>query len=165
MVFTFRIFGGIALGLAVLATARPAAAGELVPFKGTDSGMVQVVGQPPGTTEVITQDVSSGHGTHVGAYTLVGQETIDLTTLAISNGLATLTAANGDQIFLAYSGQAMPASTPGFLTSTFTATITGGTGRFAGATGSLTFSSIGSLATGQFTETVTGEITSPGAAK
>jgi hypothetical protein len=156
--------GSIVMGLAVLAAGVPAVAGNLVPFKGTDSGMVQVIGQPS-LTVVITHDVSSGHGTHVGAYMLEGQESIDLTTLAISNGMATLTAANGDEIFLSYSGQAMPSSTPGFLTSTFTATITGGTGRFGGAIGSLTFSSIGSLATGQFTETVIGEISSPGAAK
>lgn len=157
--------GTVVAGLLVLASLVPATAGELVPFHGTDSGTVHVIGQPSPTV-FVTQNISSGEGTLVGAYTLEGTEQLDVSmrqttgVVTISQGGAVLTAANGDQIFLSYSGQATVGAN-GLLTSTFPATVTGGTGRFAGATGTLIFSSVGSLG-GQFTETINGEFSSPG---
>jgi hypothetical protein len=52
-------------------------------------------------------------------------------------GNLTLTAANGDQIFATVTGEAV-GGTPDRLQIVETATITGGTGRFSGATGSFT---------------------------
>jgi len=48
------------------------------------------------------------------------------------------TAANGDKVYAEFTGIATPTATPGVLYIEDTATITGGTGRFAGATGSFT---------------------------
>ena len=50
-------------------------------------------------------------------------------------GTAELTAANGDKLTTNLAGVATPQDTPGvfFIVETFT--VTGGTGRFAGATG------------------------------
>jgi hypothetical protein len=48
------------------------------------------------------------------------------------------TAANGDTVYAEFTGIATPTAVPGVLYIEETATITGGTGRFAGATGSFT---------------------------
>jgi hypothetical protein len=46
-------------------------------------------------------------------------------------------AANGDRLFADLLGQSTPTATPNLISIVETVTITGGTGRFAGATGSL----------------------------
>lgn len=48
------------------------------------------------------------------------------------------TAAHGDKLCAEFTGMATPTATPGVLPIEETASITGGTGRFAGATGSFT---------------------------
>ena len=53
-------------------------------------------------------------------------------------GTAVLTAANGDQLFTTASGTATFPDANGIVTFRGTDTVTGGTGRFAGASGSLT---------------------------
>ena len=53
-------------------------------------------------------------------------------------GTAVFTAANGDQLFTAVSGTATFPDANGIVTFNGTDTVTGGTGRFAGASGSLT---------------------------
>ena len=49
-----------------------------------------------------------------------------------------LSGANGDSVFAIFVGQGTPTSDPNFLTLSEVATITGGTGRFVGATGTFT---------------------------
>ena len=51
-------------------------------------------------------------------------------------GTATFTAANGDILTTTVAGTATPTSSPSAFTVAETHTITGGTGRFAGARGS-----------------------------
>lgn len=104
--------------------AIPAAAQQQVPFKGTFQGK-DAVNPPTITTS------GTGIGTHMGVFSLT-QET-SLTTLT---GPAHWVAANGDGIdstFVAspdFSTQSL-----GYITVTEIHTITGGTGRFAGAQG------------------------------
>jgi hypothetical protein len=62
---------------------------------------------------------------------------VNLVTLA-GGGFADFIAANGDSLFTAVTGQASPTENPDALAIVETHTITGGTGRFAGATGSFT---------------------------
>jgi hypothetical protein len=68
------------------------------------------------------------------------------------------TAANGDTLFADFTGQATPTATPGVLYIEETAIITGGTGRFAGATGSFTverwFDTIAGTTIGSFEGTI-----------
>ena len=54
---------------------------------------------------------------------------------------------------------------PGVLSVLDTATITGGTGRFAGATGSFTVERVFVMATSEITGSFEGTISSPGASK
>lgn len=53
-------------------------------------------------------------------------------------GIAIYTAANGDQLFTTFSGTATFPNQQGIVTFSGAETVTGGTGRFAGASGSLT---------------------------
>ena len=110
--------------LILAALAIPAAAQQQVPFKGTFQGKDAV--NPP---TIATS--GTGIGTLMGVFSLT-QET-SLTTLT---GPAHWVAANGDSIdstFVAlpdFSTQSL-----GYITVTEIHTITGGTGRFAGAEG------------------------------
>ena len=68
------------------------------------------------------------------------------------------TAANGDTVTADFTGQATPTATPGVLYIEETATITGGTGRFAGATGSFIserlFDTVAGTTNGSFEGTI-----------
>ena len=74
------------------------------------------------------------------------------------------TAANGDTLVATFTGQATVVS-PGVLSVLDTATISGGTGRFAGAIGSFTTERVFVMATGSITGSFEGTISSPGASK
>jgi hypothetical protein len=74
--------------------------------------------------------------TCLGRFTSVSDFTINTVT-AMGAGTLTLTAANGDQIFTTVTGEAV-GGTPDRLQIDETFTITGGAGRFTGATGSFT---------------------------
>ena len=102
-----------------------------VPFKGTLEGAVAVTPlTPPLASVVIT---ASGNATRLGAFTLQVPHTVNFATRT-GAGTYTFTAANGDQLTATFTGQA-DASQPPIITLEEHATITGGTGRFAGATG------------------------------
>jgi hypothetical protein len=55
-----------------------------------------------------------------------------------ATGSISLTAANGDRLDATFIGQATPTSEPNVVTIEEVATISGGTGRFAGSTGTFT---------------------------
>jgi hypothetical protein len=81
----------------------------------------------------------AGTATHLGRYTEAGSATFSPTadpTVLQVDAQSTYTAANGDQLFAVFSGQLNG------VTGTVTATVTyvGGTGRFASASGTATFS-------------------------
>ena len=78
--------------------------------------------------------VGTGEATHFGRYTLSSDFTVDDATLT-AVGTATWTAANGDQVFTPTTGHAVVVFP--IATITETGTIMGGTGRFAGASGSV----------------------------
>jgi len=79
-------------------------------------------------------------------------------------GSAQLIAANGDSIFTTIVGQGEPTDIPGVNRIVEINTITGGTGRFAGAVGGFTVERLITLATGFTSGSFHGTITSPGAA-
>ena len=117
-----RIYLPMAAMILTAAGAIPAAAQQPVPFKGTFQGKDAI--NPP---TIATS--GTGIGTLMGAFSL----TQDLS-LATATGPAHWVAANGDSIdstFVAspdFSTQSL-----GYITVTEVHTITGGTGRFAGA--------------------------------
>ena len=124
----------VAMVLFVLGLSGLAKAGEGVPFQGDMEGRrVSVVPlEPP--LQVATL-VFSGNATQLGNYDLV------VTALAnpqamMAEGTYEFSAANGDTLTADFIGMGTPTDVPGVILQTETAIITGGTGRFAGATGS-----------------------------
>jgi hypothetical protein len=78
--------------------------------------------------------IGTGEATHLGRFRLTSEFTV--TPAATASGTAVWTAANGDQIIATTTGHVV-APPPPFLVVTETHIITGGTGRFAGASGSI----------------------------
>ena len=125
---------GIALAVAVLSPAASAnAEGTDRPFMGTVSGTVSL--------NVLTGAMTAhaeGVATHLGEYTAGLEGTATITPTGVfGSGTQTTVAANGDELTGTYT-----LSTPGAPgvahTTTIVTTATGGTGRFSGASGTVT---------------------------
>jgi len=156
----FRYAASLALAfLAVLGFAGPLPAGEQVPFKGSFEGDVTV---SPLALPFLQVDVEAmGKATHLGQFTLDIPHVVNR-----ANGTAVgpyeFTAANGDKVYAEFTGLAMPTATPGVLYIDETATVTGGTGRFAGATGSFTVERLFDTVAGTTEGSFEGTISAPG---
>jgi hypothetical protein len=103
----------------------------------------------------------SGNATQLGAYTMSFQGEVYLPTLFAASESATLEAADGSKIFAEGSGQGTLTATPGIVSIVETYTITGGTGRFAGATGSFTVERLVDRGTLISSGTISGTIVIP----
>jgi hypothetical protein len=150
-------FRALVAVLAALTLSVPAIAGEQVPFKGGSSGVSTVVGFDPVAAIVYVHFVGTGQATHLGNFTATGDVAIHEIE-GIVLGIYTLTAANGDMIFLTMSGHGID---PFHASGAFT--VVGGTGRFQGATGSyqeiITFLVLpGTSATVPYTDVLEGTI-------
>ena len=123
---------------AVVGLAGPAAAGEQVPFRGTLAGMRAsfIPLDPPFfAAEVDT----TGEATHLGQCELVLTATVSVNDpVRTAIGTFQFVAANGDTLTGTFTGISTPTTTPGVNQIVETSIITGGTGRFAGATGGFT---------------------------
>ena len=117
-----------------------AQAGAELPFRGsfagTSAAAVDCPPTCPPTTLTITA-TSTGEATHLGHFTLAAVEIVNLATNS-GTGTYTFTAANGDQLFTTTVGGEDGFIPPNISKVTQLATVTGGTGRFAGATGTFT---------------------------
>jgi hypothetical protein len=78
-------------------------------------------------------DVGTCRFTHLGLTDFYGEQDINLAA-GSQSGWRTLTAANGDELYATHVGTSAPAG-PGLVSFVAQLTIVGGTGRFAGATG------------------------------
>lgn len=136
--------------------ALPAVAGrDTVPFKGSASGQAAQSAANVSTATL----TGTGEASHLGRYTIAGTLTVDYSTLQ-ATGQTTFTAANGDTLTANITGTAVKASssaTDHAYKVSGTLTVTGGTGRFAGRTGTATFRGL-SPQGGQFTITFDGAL-------
>ena len=107
--------------------AAEARGGTSLPFRGTFS-----------TTEVpdgpLRRLNGSGQATHLGRFTVTAAFTLIPPPVSTASGTAVWTADNGDQLYTNVSGTATVVFPTANITETHT--ITGGTGRFEGASGS-----------------------------
>ena len=102
----------------------------------------------------------SGIATEFGQVTLVYQGEIDLTDLSTVES-AQFLGANGNSINATGVGQATESSTPGIYDLVQIYKVTGGTGRFAGAKGTITMNRIVNFASGLTSSTFDGYILVP----
>jgi len=140
--------------LVVLGITGPVPAGEDVPFKGHLEGDVTIT--PLAPPFVMVDVEATGKATHLGKFTLDIPHVVNR-----ANGTAVgsyeFTAANGDTLTANFTGVAVPIA-PGVLYIEETATITGGTGRFADASGSFSverlYDTVAGTTTGSFKGTI-----------
>jgi hypothetical protein len=147
LVLTLALFAG---SVAATATERP--------FSFNGGGVAVPIQNESG--QVIDIDVTgTGNGTHIGLFTTLGKvffspDPNDPTQI-IPSGEATLTAANGDKLtFVVADG------TQSLITGVGTGhfSFTGGTGRFANATGLISYVVEQNFLTGAYTVTAVGTI-------
>lgn len=150
----------LALGFGQVATAGQALGADQVPFRGSDVGGFGLPRScPDGSLEVVI--TGTGRATQLGAYTYTASECFDPLSGTFT-GASTLTAANGDTIVGTYAGQVMPTTDPDVITYEEELAITGGTGRFAGGTGTLHVNGVANLATLEYSQTLIGTVSTPG---
>jgi hypothetical protein len=144
----------VGLAAAALAFAGVASAKHAVPFKAGCSGTASASGGH-------ASSVASCQATHLGDST----ETISVALTPgpgpfcqTNLGTGVLTAANGDQIFVAASGTSCFDPATGLVDLSGTQTITGGSGRFEGASGTLTVTGTVNPATNAISYTLDGSI-------
>src|SRR5438874_7731902 len=129
-----NIYLPIAAMILTAALAVPAAAQKPVPFEGSFKGQDTDIGGPDTAFEVDTS--GTGIGTPVGQFSFILKAAINFFTNT-ETGSAHWIAANGDGIDTTITGSGYFLAS-GLVRITEIHTITGGTGRFAGAQGSFT---------------------------
>ena len=122
----------IASALLLVSIAGPVSAGDQVPFRGSMSGTATITPLDPPIVAVLLE--TSGTASKLGRFTLEAPHIVNQAT-RMAVGTYVFTAADGSTLTATLAGTATLVA-PGVLAISETATITGGTGRFAGATGS-----------------------------
>ena len=135
----------LVVALAGTTLAAPAQAEQKeLPFKGTLQSVETYVVTPPIMS--VTAN-GSGNATLLGQYAIYYEVAVNLETVA-GEGSAQIVAANGDLLYASMSGQATPTGTTDVFDVVEEFTITGGTGRFANASGSFTLRRVVNITTG-----------------
>ena len=109
---------------------------------------------------IFVNGTGSGKATQLGLYTISYQAQLNIPTLSATTS-AVLVAADGSSLFGEGTGQGTPTGTPGIDSIVETYTITGGTGRFAGAMGNFTVERLIDRATLTSSGTISGTIVLP----
>lgn len=141
------------LAMTIVSFAKANAVAVQVPLKGTIQGVeTHVVNFP----SVYIDGSGTGNATMLGGFSFHYSGVVDLRT-ATSTGLSTqLMAANGDMLYAEGYGQARLTPEISYVTEWYT--ITGGTGRFEGASGSFTLTRQVNRATGNLSGELDGMI-------
>jgi hypothetical protein len=148
------------VALTALALSTPAMAGDQAPFQGTFTGSSTLVSMTVDFPIIHQTNTQPGLATHLGRFTWTGSIVADISPFFMpgtgnvyATGTSTWTAANGDQIF---TSEAAELIAPAFTDEIEQHTVLGGTGRFAGETGSFTVTRSGDVGT------IDGTISAPG---
>jgi hypothetical protein len=148
---------GLALAVcAGLGLGGPAAADAVVPFQGSLTGHADGSGFP----SVVVH--ATGHATQLGQFALTMPHVVNPPANTAA-GTFEFVAANGDTLFGTQTGVATLTATPNLIFIVETATITGGTGRFADATGGFTIERLYDRVSGATAGLIQGTLSAPGA--
>lgn len=141
--------------LLLAVTSGAAWAEPTLPFNGRLQAQEQYDVAPP----LMYVDTSgSGNGTHLGAFGVTWQFTVNLVSLE-AVGVSQFVAANGDLLFAEGTGIATPVQAPDIFLITEEYVIVGGTGRFEGSTGSYVVERLVNTTTGTTSGSFEGSIT------
>src|SRR3954465_962783 len=100
--------GLLLAALTLLSVAPGASAGDQVPYKASETGVITHVSfQFPLETK---SAVAAGEATHLGSYTLIGEFVVDVR-FGTAAGTYTMMAANGDMLFLTMKAHSDPTDT------------------------------------------------------
>jgi len=136
------------VAMTVAFTHSPALADDGVPVEGILA--VNFTGSPtsPGIFAISANGV--GRLTNVGNLSFQLQKTLDTTAkVPTYSGTFTITAANGDTLTGTYAAVGAPTDAAGYGTFSGQIAVTGGTGRFQGASGIIPFSAMANSGAGQ----------------
>jgi len=155
----------IAMGtIGIGANSASAAAAHQVPFRASYSGTA-AFNSATGTAVFTGTGIASylGRSTNVNNITVLGPVSCPGGEGFANKNVETLTAANGDTLVLTGPHDiGCPTGRPNAVHGTGDWTVTGGTGRFAGATGQGTFDGRADFNQGTFSFQLTGTISAPG---
>lgn len=136
MITTFSRCAALVMIMILVSPVFPLA-GNQVPYR--DRVEAEIVDATPvsGNEVLLSFVVHRGQGTLVGRFTTEGELLVNTDTFEFT-GTNTLTAANGDQIFIEITGMLTPTANPGVFVISVETEFVGGTGRFENATGGFT---------------------------
>jgi hypothetical protein len=129
---TYLKFGLLLTSLALLPPGSRAMAADLVPFEGQETGAFISDVKPFAFPLAYDRATGTGTATQIGNYTVSGDFVANVV-LGKATGTFTMTAANGDMLFLDAAGGVVPTDHSKVV---WDFTVTGGTGRFEQETGS-----------------------------
>lgn len=145
------------MGLASTVLAAPSRSDRELLLKGSLETTETQQAIPP---TVFVRGTGSGNVTQLGLYTMSYEAQVTIPTLASSTS-ATLVAADGSTLLAEGNGQGTLITPPLIVSIIETYTITGGTGRFEGASGSFTVGRVLNRAIGISSGTINGTIVLP----
>ena len=140
-----------------LAAALPGARAAETPFKGSFQAVETHAVQFPKLT---VAGSGTGNATHLGKFIMTYDAEVNLLN-RVGIGSVEFIAANGDRVFADLLGQSTLTATPNLVSIVEVLTITGGTGRFAGATGSVNSTRLLDQVTGNTSGSFDGTIDIP----
>jgi hypothetical protein len=147
----------LVLALATATLAAPAAGQRELLLKGDLRATETQQGAPP---SILVNLSGSGNATQLGLFTISSQ--VELTVPALSSTTsAVLVAADGSTLLAKGNGQGTVITPPLIVSIVENYTITGGTGRFEGASGSFTVERVLNRVTGISSGTINGTIVLP----
>lgn len=133
-----KIVSTLTCALTALVLSGSAGAGAAsTPFKGVFTYSSALAANPSPCPMVRVDSAGRGQATYLGRFSISQSHCLNpQSPLAFTGGTLVATAANGDLLYGTYGGAFVPTGAPGVFTVVGSFTITGGTGRFARATGS-----------------------------
>ena len=144
--------------IALTLSAMTASASKNLPFRLGDEGTITFTSPSTATTAGTGNATHLGRITSDGNLTIVGQVSCNGNEVGFAAEMQdTFTAANGDKVMTAITMQLCPIA-PGIYHGIGTYVVTGGTGRFARATGSGVFDGTGNFNIGTIICALSGTI-------